>query len=297
MLAVDWGTSSLRVHRVAADGRVVETRSAARGILAVTDGDFAGTLEALAGDWLDQDAGPVLLSGMIGSRQGWLEAPYVPCPAGLDEIRAALAPLAWSQSGRSRQAAICPGLSWRSATGVPDVMRGEEAQLLGALDQIDPGQPVCLPGTHSKWATIADGRITRFATHLTGEAYAVLRQHSILGRLMTDAPVDPAWFRAGVSRAREPGGLLHHLFGVRPRGLLGDIPPDGLAGYLSGILIGHEVAAALADAPAGPPVALIGAPDLAALYETALAEHGRAARRLPADLAARGLWRLAGGHA
>jgi 2-dehydro-3-deoxygalactonokinase len=290
MIAVDWGTSSFRAYRLDGMGRVLDLRAAPAGILTIAAGGFPAALETQLGDWLD-DA-PIVMSGMIGSRQGWREVPYVECPADVAAIARGLAPVEW---GAGQRAWIVPGLSCRDVAGVPDVMRGEETQILGALEALPAGEAViCLPGTHSKWARVREGRILSFATAMTGEAFAVLRRHSILGRLMpegSDGATDAGWFHAGLRRAGEPGGLLHHLFGVRSRGLFGEVPEAGLASYLSGMLIGREIADMAP--PAGCPVHLIGAKDLVALYALALPESGREPIALDADCVARGLFRLA----
>ena len=259
MIGVDWGTSSLRAYRLAADGAVLERREAARGILHVEPGGFPDALRDAVGDWIAAGERRVLLSGMVGSRQGWREAPYVPCPAGMAELAAGLVPVPFEGA----EVLLTPGVSAADASGVPEVMRGEETQVLGASA---PAALVCLPGSHSKWARVADGRILGYATYLTGEAFAALRGHTILGRLMRDGNPDPAAFGRGVARAGEPGGLLHHLFGVRTLGLVGQLADEDAASYLSGLLIGHEVRAAL---PPGGAVHLMGAAPLGALYPTA----------------------------
>lgn len=299
LIGLDWGTTSLRVYRVGRDGAVLERREAARGILAVPGGDFAGALAEVAGDWLDAEPdAPVLASGMIGSRQGWREVAYADCPAGAEELARGLAEVA---GPGGRPVRIVPGLLARDAGGVPDVMRGEETQILGELAAGGaPSGRFVLPGTHSKWAAAEDGRIVSFATYMTGEVFDVLRRHSILGRLMREgAPHDPDAFRLGLDRARmvEPaaggGRLLHDLFGARTLGLTGDLPEAGLASYLSGLLIGAEIAAA-SGAEVGEPVTVIGSGALTALYLDALAHLGLAATAGAPDSAARGLLLLAG---
>ena len=292
MIAVDWGTSSFRAYRLAADGTILDSAASPRGILSVTDGRFDVVLREAVGPWLDAER-LMLLSGMIGSRQGWREAPYVPCPAGEPEIRQALIPLDFDWPG---QTWLAPGLDCR-AHGVPDVMRGEEVQILGALDAIEDGTGlVCLPGTHSKWVRAEGGRIVAFQTHMTGESFAILRQHSILGRLMPaaddEADPDDRAFAAGLARARTEGGLLHHLFGVRSLGLMGDLPAAGLPAYLSGLLIGHELAA---TAAIPGPVHLIGNETLTRRYSQALTLAGRTARPMAPDRAAAGLHLLSQG--
>lgn len=283
MIALDWGTTTLRAYRLDAAGHVLAQREQPLGILSVPAGGFPAALEAIAGDWLDSEHS-VLASGMVGSRQGWVEVPYAPCPAGLAQVAAGIVTVPFRAQVRVR---IVPGL--RSSAGPGDVMRGEETQLLGVLDALPAQALVCLPGTHSKWAQVVDGRILAFDTHMTGEVFALLRQHSLLGRMMDDAVPQREPFLQGVHRARERGGLLHHLFGVRARGLLGELAPAHAAAYLSGILIGHE----LAGRPAlTGPVYLLGSDALCTLYHWALEEEGLDARRLPADAVARGLYRL-----
>ena len=286
MIAVDWGTSSFRAYRLAADGTILDTVASPRGILSVTDGRFDAVLRDEVGPWLDAER-LMLLSGMIGSRQGWREAPYVPCPAGEPEIRQALVRLDFDWPG---QTWLAPGVDCR-AHGVPDVMRGEEVQILGALGALEDGTGlICLPGTHSKWVRVEGGRIVAFQTHMTGESFAILRQHSILGRLMPaandEADPDDRAFAAGLARAQTEGGLLHHLFGVRSLGLMGDLPAAGLPAYLSGLLIGHELAATVAISG---PVHLIGNETLTRRYSQALTLSGRLAMPMAPDRAAAGL--------
>jgi len=229
-----------------------------------------------------QGAAPIVMSGMVGSRQGWIEAPYVQCPAGLAEIAAAMREVHWGE----RRAWIVPGLSCRDDAGVHDVMRGEEVQVLGAslVDGL-----VCLPGTHSKWVVVDDEKIIRFSTCMTGEMYAVLKQHSILGRMMEEGEPDSRAFAEGVKRSGEGGGLLHHLFGVRTRGLMGELGPAASASYLSGILIGHELRGFEVKK-----VHLLGTPELAALYAQAAAALGIETEALDPEAAARSLFRLGG---
>lgn len=302
LIGLDWGTTSLRAYRVAADGRVLGRREAARGILAVEGGRFADALEEIAGDWLaGEPEVPVLASGMIGSRQGWREVPYADCPAGVGDLARGLTEV---EGPGGRTVRLVPGLTTRGQDGTPDVMRGEETQILGELATAGPGAGsgrFVLPGTHSKWAAAADGRIAGFATYMTGEVFDVLRRHSILGRLMPpEAPHDPAAFRRGLDRARERrglnggGGLLHDLFGARTLGLAGDLPEAALASYLSGLLIGAELDAATAAVdPAAGPVAVLGSGALTALYLDALRHLGIHAAPGTAESAAAGLLAVA----
>ena len=286
MIGIDWGTSSFRAFRLHADGRVLARRAAPRGILAVEDGRFAEELLRQTGDWIAAGETRVLMAGMIGSRQGWQEAPYLACPAGPAEIAAALVGVPFEGA----EVLLVPGLTHSDATGTPEVMRGEETQLVGVLGEIGGDGIACLPGSHSKWARIAAGRIAGFSTYLSGEAFAAIRGHTILGRMMQDAPTDPAAFARGLARSGDPGHLLHHLFGVRTLGLFGRLRETESAAYLSGLLIGHEVRAALP--PGGGAVHLIGSAPLCALYAHAVAACGGAAVTHNEDAAASGLARI-----
>lgn len=291
LIAADWGTTNLRAFRIGPDGAVAERRETADGILNISDGRFEAAFDGALGDWLKRwPAAPVLLSGMIGSRQGWREAPYVDCPADAAAVAARASSL---ETAGGRTVWLLPGLMARDAEGVPDVMRGEETQILGALgDAADGRRLYCLPGTHTKWACIEDRRILGFRTAMTGEVFATLCRHGILGRLMSGTDHDPAAFDLGLARAEQAGGLLHHLFGARGLGLTGELPAAALASYLSGMLIGHDVKHGLA-AGGEAPIALIGAGALTEGYARALARHGRTAVVIDgAEAAARGLWRL-----
>ncbi len=279
MIGVDWGTTSLRAYRIAENGAVTDRIAAPQGILAVPAGGFAEVLRGLIAPWLAAGETRVLLSGMVGSRQGWIEAPYCPCPAGASEIAASVVAVPFEGA----TVRLVPGLSAEDADGTPEVMRGEETQIVGA--GLSEGI-ACLPGSHSKWVHVAGGRITGFATYFSGEAFAAMRGATILGRMMADGPSVPEAFARGLVRSGEHGHLLHHLFGVRALGLFGRLAETESASYLSGLLIGHEIRAAL---PAGVPVSLVGAAPLCALYAEAIAACGGSATILPDDIAARGL--------
>jgi 2-dehydro-3-deoxygalactonokinase len=279
LIAVDWGTSQLRAYRLDESGAVAEARERPEGILAVSAGGFPTALDAITAGW-EADADRVLMSGMVGSRQGWVEIPYVNCPADTSAIAGGVRQVLWRNGST---ALICPGLTCRDADGVPDVMRGEEVQVMGAL-ALEQGRgigSILMAGTHSKHVRIANGTITGFATHMTGEVFAVLKSHSILGRMMEEGEGDDTTLAAGVLRSGEAGGVLHHLFGVRTRGLMGELSGRAAADYLSGILIGHTLRAAAPE----PPVLVIGAPAVAARYLHACALLGIAARGLASERA------------
>lgn len=292
MIAVDWGTSSFRAYRLDASGAVLEQRSAAAGLIAC-QGRFESVLAQQLAGWSDE---LIVMAGMIGSRNGWREVPYVACPAGLDEIAAGMRSV--DASGLpGRRIFIAPGLSHRPAAGAPEVMRGEETQLLGLFAELPGAGPhtVCLPGTHSKWATVGAGHISAFHTAMTGELYAVLKQHSLLGALMdpeaggaTDE--DTPAFELGVRTSADAGGLLNHLFSVRTRGLFGELTAARLPSYLSGLLIGHELHGLLGSAQQ---VHLVGSEALVQRYRRALALRGVEVQVHAEALVARGLHQLA----
>ncbi len=284
LIAVDWGTSSFRAARLDEAGAVLDRRSGPHGIMTVSDGNFAGVLTAQVGDWLQAGRAPVIMSGMIGSRQGWIEAPYVTCPAGLADLAAALVRAPFEAA----EAYIVPGV----ATATPhmrDVMRGEETQIFGALAELGAtGGRFVLPGTHSKWVEVEAGRIVGFATYMTGEIYAACRNHTILGRLMKDGGKSDTAFIRGVAdgaRVGGPGALLNRLFGARTAGLFGEVAGADLADYLSGLLIGAEIADA---GERGAEVLIIASDALEERYRAAAAALGIAARVLDSDLAIKG---------
>jgi 2-dehydro-3-deoxygalactonokinase len=295
LIGIDWGTTAFRAYRIGADGGVIDRRHAEAGILKVPHGDFEGVFEREVGAWLrDEPHLPVIAAGMITSRQGWVEVPYCPCPAGREEIARALVRHA---SGRGRTIHFVPGVSVIGPDGVPDVIRGEETQIIGEVGAASGRRLLLLPGTHSKWALIEDGRIVWFATFMTGEVFGVLKAHSILGRLMAGDAHDAQAFRRGVAYARGArGGLLKRLFSARTLGLFGQLPAEAVASYLSGLLIGTEVREALdclEQAPAGQEITVVGSSDLTERYLAAIEDAGLRSRRASADASARGLFLIA----
>ena len=292
LLAIDWGTTSARAYRLDAVGRVRDRRSVPLGVKHVRDGRFEPALAKLLGDW-SADPVPRIACGMIGSRHGWVEAPYVDCPASLAALadRVVQAPL--------NALTIVPGVATRDAARIPDVMRGEETQLLGAVATGEPGVLAVLPGTHSKWARVERGRIVDFTTFLTGELYAVLIDHSMLGRLAGNEPgvFSRDAFSRGVARGLADGELSHDIFGARTLALTGALPPDDVADWLSGLLIGREIRGArewALRAGIDPSIVrVIGSDALIQRYELALADAGVLAERGSGDAAALGLWRIA----
>ena len=288
LIGVDWGTSSLRVALSSDDGRMLEERSLPRGILTVAPGGFPAVFQDACGDWMRAPGALALICGMAGSRQGWLEAPYCPCPAGFAEIASRLA---WVEAGRI---AMVPGLSCEQG-GVPDVMRGEETQVFGALDLLGlPSALVVHPGTHSKWVRVVNGRVESFSTFMTGEFYALLRQHSILARTMPDGDgeLDAAAFERGMRHAMATGTLLHAAFSARTLALFDRLPVSSLPSYLSGLVIGEELRAH-DPAQLAEGVVLVGAEMLTRRYALGLQLLGVAVRRVGAEATWHGLRAIA----
>ena len=287
LLAVDWGTSSMRGAWLDDTGNVLEERSFPRGILTVKPGEFASVFEKFFGDWMQASDALCLMSGMVGSKQGWLEAPYCPCPAGFTEVAANLT---WVEPGRL---GIVPGLSCEN-DGVPDVMRGEETQIFGALQLLGLQEAIAvLPGTHSKWVQVQAGRIQSFSTFMTGEFFALLRQYSILSRSLPagDGEFDSEAFDQGVILALSSNSLLQTAFSTRTLSLFDRLPAAALPSYLSGLIIGEELRAQTLQANAH--VVIIGSETLTQRYQRALALRDVSSQRLGSEATWAGLWALA----
>jgi len=290
LIGLDWGTSSLRAYHFDGLGRIAETRARPWGIRQLPDGGYDAALADITAGW---PALPRLACGMVGSRGGWREVPYLDLPADIARLGDALACL---RAADGMDVHLVPGL--RDPQG-PDVMRGEETQLAGALalqPTLAGASSWILPGTHSKWAAVRDGVVTGFRTLMTGELYAVLQRHSILGG-NTPAEEDAAAFARGVAAARDSGaaGALSRLFSTRALMLDGVLAPASAPDYLSGLLIGEEFRAALADGLArrDTPLQLIGDAALCERYRRAAALFDIDLPPPVQDAAAHGLWRLA----
>ena len=254
---------------------IVDRGSSDEGISALREGQHRDVFLKHCRPWLEREPdAPVALVGMVGSKEGWRMAPYAQCPAGPEEIARAMIEV---EIGEGRKGRIVPGLSCEPQAGAVDVMRGEETLCLGAgvIDGL-----VCLPGTHPKWVEMKHGRVARFATYFTGEMYALLRHHSMVGRPATE-PEDPAGFERGLEAAeRNSGrsgarvGLLHLIFGARAAAVTGRLPSAELGPYISGLLTGDEINGAFGLFDKPREVTAIGAEERVALFGRALARHG-----------------------
>lgn len=305
LVGLDWGTTSLRGYLIAAGGRLLQQRNRPWGVRQLPPGGFDEAVCGIAGDWLSASPGlPMIASGMVGSRGGWKEAAYVECPAEFSRLAAGLAGVETSL-GILR---IIPGLICSGddqAGRLPDVLRGEETQAAGAvaIDQSLAEQSLLVfPGTHGKWVTIREGRFERFQTFMTGELFAVLRDHSILGdpaRRTAGEPRDcGAAFDRGVEAARESGptGLSPLLFSARSLMLTGSLTEADTLDYLSGLLVGEEIRCATA-AEGGienlPTIAIAGEAALCDRYVRASRAFGISGMRLLGETAPAGLWTIA----
>ncbi|NBJ11763.1 2-dehydro-3-deoxygalactonokinase [Microvirga arsenatis] len=271
-IVADWGTTRFRGYLIENE-TVLDQVSSEEGVSALRQGQHRDVFLRQCGSWLQAEPdAPVLLVGMVGSREGWVEAPYASCPAGPAEIAQALVPV---DLGNGRKGYIIPGLFCEPASGAADVMRGEETLAMGT--GIEDGL-ICSAGTHPKWILMKNGRVERFATFMTGEMYALLREHSMIGRPATE-PQDPRGFDRGLDAAeRNAGearaGLLHLLFSARASVVSNRMHSSLLAPYLSGLLTGDEINGALSQFGRPSSVTILAAPERAELYVHALERHG-----------------------
>jgi 2-dehydro-3-deoxygalactonokinase len=264
-IAVDWGTTNRRAYRIDSSAKCVDRFEDHQGVLSVPEGGFPAAVAEIRQRLGDH---PLLLAGMIGSNRGWKEAPYVPCPAGIEELAKALV---WAGD----REAIVPGVSY-TGNGRADVMRGEEVQLLGAVasKRVDAMGMVCHPGTHNKWVTLRRGRIDEFQTVMTGEIYNLLKEHSILSDLLQGKVEVNDSFNEAAAHAVFNEALPAELFSVRARVLLGLAKKEDAAAYTSGLLIGTDVRIGL-SVPTAARISVIGRPELTKLYAAAIGQAQR----------------------
>lgn len=286
-IAVDWGTSSFRLWLIGEDGSILAERRSGEGMTTAAQAGFAKVLQAHLDAVSAPADSPVIVCGMAGARQGWVEAGYIDTPTSL----AAILTGAVSVPGQTRDVRILPGLAQRSKQA-PDVMRGEETQLLGAIAADAKGeQIVCMPGTHSKWVRVLDGQATGFSTFMTGELFDVITKHSILTHAVAgaaDMPADTEAFETALKAAFDKPALVTNLlFTARSGQLLHGLTAAGAQALISGTLIGAEIAGALASAGQGASITLIASGRLQALYEDAFRSLSLPYQTIDADDAVR----------
>jgi 2-dehydro-3-deoxygalactonokinase len=264
-IAVDWGTTNRRAYLIDGSGKRTGEFEDAKGVLSVPAGGFPAAIAEIRERLGDK---PLLLAGMVGSNRGWVEAPYVSCPASIDDLVKGLV-----RPGESE--AIVPGVSYIGG-GRADVMRGEEVQALGAVAAglVEPDALVCHPGPHNKWVVLRQARIQSFRTVMTGELFSLLKEHSILADLLHGDVAANDVFKEAAHYAVFHEALPADLFSVRARVLLGQAKKEDAASYLSGLLIGTDVRIGL-TLPTGAVVVVMGRPELTGLYAAAIAEANR----------------------
>jgi len=272
-IAVDWGTTNRRAYLLDTSGRCSNEFEDSKGVLSVASGEFPAAVEEIRENLGNH---PMLLAGMVGSNRGWKDAPYVPCPAGIDDL---VGKLVWV----GEREAIVAGVSY-VGDGRADVMRGEEVQLLGAVAAglVDPDALVCHPGTHNKWAELRGGGIRKFQTIMTGELFSLLKEHSILSDLLGGAVDVNDTFCAAARYAINNEALPAELFSVRANVILGHAKKEDAASYTSGLLIGTDVRIGLRG-PTSSNIVVIGRPELTRLYAAAIAQTDRTAVELDGE--------------
>ncbi len=272
LVAVDWGTTNRRGYLLDGNGAILDARKDDLGLVNVKDGRFQEAFEILTAPWVEtHGAMPAMLSGMVGATKGWTEAAYCPLPAGLDELAGSL-----ERVPSDDQIWIVPGVSTRDQIGVADVIRGEEIQAIAAGGQEDSSL-IVVPGTHSKWVHMREGSIVGFTTFMTGDLFEAILNHTVISQLRVKESIgDQKAFALGVDVGYSHNGeLTHVLFGARTRVLFEELAPESVSDYLSGLLIGAEIAGALtAHGPDVPCVKLIGSEHLRELYRLALESRG-----------------------
>ncbi len=280
LLGIDWGTTNRRAYVLDGEGKLVRQHSDEFGILNLT-GNYEAALKLLL-ESLDLERADVLMSGMVGSRNGWVQAPYLSVAQPLARLSEALVEINTSLPGlRCR---IVPGYRYTDADGTPDVMRGEETQVLGALAMGAAGGWFLLPGTHSKWVRVENGSIVEVVSFMTGELFALLSQHGTLAGLLKEQTWLPAAFEAGLKGAQR-GGFTHMAFCCRALVVTDTMPAEHAASYLSGLLIGAELHD-IRQRTGGrikTPVQVIGNPALTARYVEAMEFFGMSALVWPPD--------------
>lgn len=278
LLGIDWGTSNRRAYLVNGAGDCLRRHADDQGLLAV-EGGFAASLDALRAAMQVAPEVPVVMAGMVGSASGWQEVPYLDTSVPLERLPRHLSVV------RERPAcAIVPG--YRSDAGAIDVMRGEETQLLGAVGFGVRDGWVVLPGTHSKWVLLREGRVEQLRTYVTGELFALLGKHGTLSSLVAGGHEDAQAFGAGLDAARAGDPLSNSLFGVRARVVTGDMPAAQARSFLSGLLIGTEFVDAArhgAAAAQRQDLHVIASPALMASYTEAARHFGSTAVALDPD--------------
>ncbi|MBX9456690.1 MAG: 2-dehydro-3-deoxygalactonokinase [Rhizobium sp.] len=286
-VAVDWGTTSFRLWLIGEKGTIIGESRSREGMTTARETGFAAVLDKHLAEVGAPDDAPVIMCGMVGAKQGWVEAGYIDVPARLTDISGA----AVGVPGLSRDVRILPGLAQRDVNSA-DVMRGEETQLLGCAEKMKSSDClIAMPGTHSKWVRVVRQEVLGFSTFMTGELFDVISEQSILQHAVKDSAgfdgANPTFLAALHAAYKEPELATNRLFSIRARGLLFSLAPTDAEATLSGMMIGLELAGALKQAPKDTPVILVASGKLRGLYEAAFHRLGIQSSTIDADDAVR----------
>ncbi|WP_435105384.1 2-dehydro-3-deoxygalactonokinase [Arhodomonas sp. AD133] len=295
IIVIDWGTTAFRAYLVDADnGACLDRITQGHGMRELAGRPFADYCRERLGDWRENGAVPVYLAGMVGARQGWHEAPQPPLPRAAADLAEDLVPAPGLDNTW-----LVPGVRLHGEAGHVDVMRGEEVQIFGALALAKRSEAtLCLPGTHSKWARVRDNVLHHFATVMTGELFEAVTRHTLIGVPAEDAAApDDGAFRQGLNQAERPGGLGHQLFTARSRWLYGDLAATGIRDYVSGLLIGHEMASMRELYRDTVEIVVVASDSLRSRYDSALRHFGLKAHHVAtADASLAGVLAIARRH-
>lgn len=293
LIGIDWGTTSFRAWTIDYKGRILDRLENKSGILSLSNRNFEVVFEECLGSWLENYSRiPIVLSGMITSRNGWNETPYLSLPADTSKIAGALVPF---RTKRDRLIHFVTGIARNIDDGIPDVMRGEETELIGAIaDSKSSDGLYVLPGTHSKWVFVEQGAITRFHTFMTGELFALLSQYSIIQSLIEIGPFCKSSFIKGVAEVRhDQNSILSTIFSARTLAIFNRLHRCEISDYLSGLLIGTEIFSGLKNHNMLSSVTLIGRGDLLDRYKIAFQQNNVELVSLKSDMASRGIFEIA----
>ena len=294
LIGVDWGSTRFRAYLLDEAGKLIDSVTSNRGIFSRKHKTYEEILFRNCERWLRwMPEIPVLMAGMIGSRNGWIETGYLSCPV---SVRSLGANIVQVQDICSHHAYIVPGISYLASPRMPDVIRGEETQIFGVLDRPAVKNLIaCVPGTHSKWIQVENNKITRFSTYITGEMFAAILRCGSISSILDDCTHDADNFMEGVGVSQRAGGLLNHLFSIRSRAVTSRNGSVLNKSYLSGLLIGAEIRSALEIYPEVSDIVVIGAESLIHDYSLAFSAMGISASSCTSENAfIKGLWKLAG---
>ena len=294
LIGVDWGSTRFRAYLLDEAGNLIDSVTSNRGIFSRKRRSYEEILFRNCERWLRwAPEMPVLMAGMIGSRNGWIETEYLSCPVSIRSLGASIVQV---QDICSHHAYIVPGISYLASPRLPDVIRGEETQIFGVFDKPAANNLIaCVPGTHSKWIQVKNNRITRFSTYMTGEMFAAMLRCGSISSILDDCTDDADNFMEGVGVSQRDGGLLNHLFSIRSRAVTSQNVYKQNRSYLSGLLIGAEIRSALDLYPVTSDIVVIGANSLVRDYSLAFSSLGISVSAYTSENAfIKGLWELAG---